>query len=154
APQRAIEVIALGIAVIGLFVFLRAPRSLPARLLFAFGVVFLVGIYDSAVVSRDWGLTHMFDRPAAAGLMFFTLLYQLTCLPVLAHLFLVFPVVKRPLRRHPILALTLIYGLTPLLDLVAAVLTRDQPGRFWFGWYSAWQLTMVAFFLTIAASLL
>jgi serine phosphatase RsbU (regulator of sigma subunit) len=153
APHRTIDLIALGTAVIGLFVFLRAPGSLPARLLFVFGAVFLVGIYTSLVADQDVGLAQMFDRPAAAGLMFFTLLYQLTFLPVLTHLSLVFPVVKWPLRRHPAITLTLIYGLTPLLDLLAVVLVRDHPASFWPGWYMAWQLASLVLLLTIAVSL-
>ncbi|MDX1435973.1 MAG: hypothetical protein R3335_04130 [Anaerolineales bacterium] len=96
---------------IGAVVFFLRPRELAAQLLF---------LYGAAYLADDW-MTWSFVSQGPADLFSVytywprialgNLLWTAMILPLFLHLFLVFPVIKRPMRRYPRGLPLLIYGI-------------------------------------------
>jgi hypothetical protein len=98
---------------IGVFVFVRRPRSQAAQLLLQLYVWFFVAVAVSGSANEN-NLTAMPDVfyvtaywPAE---FFYNFSLMLFMLPLWVHLLLVFPVVKAPMRRFPRLAPAALYG--------------------------------------------
>ncbi len=95
---------------IGVAVFVLRPRQRAAQLLFLFGTAYL---------ADDW-MTWVFVTQGVADLFspvtywpriaLGNLLWTIWILPLFLHLFLVFPVVKWPMRRFPRALPVLLYG--------------------------------------------
>jgi hypothetical protein len=92
---------------IGLVVFLQRPHYLPAQLL----LLFSWSLSSSQLAIAPLSVAMLLDPIALffAYTPVFIRIWQLTILPVIVHLLLVFPVPKQPLRRHPRLILLVLY---------------------------------------------
>jgi hypothetical protein len=122
---------------LGFFVFFRRPRSPAARLFFLISVCFFASEGVSQVVrgSNVVGPAEMFYIGAFWPAQFFnTLIWPCVVAPIYLHLFLIFPVVKKPMRSYPRLTLAALYGWMPGLTLLALGLSRGQPLAFWATW--------------------
>jgi hypothetical protein len=117
---------------IALFVFWKRPRSLAARLLLLLAACQFASVGLSQPFSPFPGPAEMFHVGAYwPSYLFGILLWPFFIVPTLAYLFLVFPVPKPFLRRHPKLAVAAVYGLSPAI-MATGILTRfDQPLAFW-----------------------
>jgi hypothetical protein len=117
---------------IAVFVFWMRPRNRGARLLLIWSV--LQAAYAISVpVSGQNGQPAELLYPAAYWpvSIFNMLIYPLFIVPLIAHLFLVLPVEKAPIRRHPYLIMSLIYG-GPLAVMLLAVLPNlSEPLLIW-----------------------
>src|SRR5262249_17971064 len=139
---------------IGLFVFLRRPRSRPARLLLLICACFLAsdGISQAPGDTNILGLDVLFDRAIYWPAQFFnSLIWPLVIAPLFLQLFLSFPSLKWPIRQHPRLALGAIYGLLPALALLALAQTWGHPLDFWRSWSA---LSSFDYFFTLSAVIL
>jgi hypothetical protein len=77
----------------------------------------------------------LFDRAIYWPAQFFnSLIWPFVIGPLFLHMFLCFPALKWPLRAHPRLTPVLLYGLMPILALLALVLTWGRPLDFWRAW--------------------
>jgi hypothetical protein len=124
---------------IAFVVFFRRADQLPARLLLLFSACDFAseGISQSIYGSNVVGLAELFYRSAYWPAQFFnSLIWPLLIGPLFLHLFLTFPVPKKPLQQHRRLTLVLLYGLTPLVILFAAGISFGQPLVFWGIWSS------------------
>src|SRR5438876_4616322 len=98
---------------LALFVFLRRNRSQPARLLFLFSTCFFAsdGISQSVSGSNIIGPAELFDRTAFWTAQFFNdLVWPFVIAPIYVHFFLIFPVLRKPMRRHRQLTLAALAG--------------------------------------------
>ncbi|MEP7358401.1 MAG: hypothetical protein ABI847_14235 [Anaerolineales bacterium] len=113
---------------LGVLVFLRRPRYAPARLLLLFAVSVLGGFVElapSGLSDLLYPLAYfLYDQPV------FISFWQITILPVILHLLLIFPTVKRPLRRRPLFSLFIIYVPTQAALWLTFLLFRTQPATF------------------------
>jgi hypothetical protein len=116
---------------VGVLALWRRPRDPAARLLFLASIV-LVTALNSAPVTLA-GLLH----PLAYSLTIWLSPWQLVLIPALAHLLLVFPVVKPPVRAHPRLTVLLLYVVPNVLAWVVAYVSRGDPARV-LGRYYEW----------------
>lgn len=140
-----IVVLALELS-LGTFVFLCRPRSQATRLLFLYGALPVITVVTSLVTNDVSGvrLTDYYYRGAFwPTLLFYGL--EMSDLPLLFHFLLVFPSVKRPLRRFPRLTPVLLYAST----LFGWVAYPGNPFAFLFGdWIYLppllWQIVMFA----------
>ena len=115
---------------LALFVFLRRNRSQPARLLFLFSTCFFAsdGISQSVSGSNIVGPAELFDRTAFWTAQFFNdLIWPFVIAPIYIHFFLIFPVLRKPMRRHRHLTLVALVGFMPGLALLALALSLGQP---------------------------
>ena len=136
---------------IGLFVFLRRPRSRPAQLLLLICASFFAsdGVSQAVGDSNVLGPAVLFDRTIYWPAQFFnSLIWPFVVAPLFLHLFLRFPALKWPLCTYPRLALAVMYGLMPALTLVALALTWGRPLDFWRTWSA---LSTVDYFATLIA---
>jgi hypothetical protein len=139
---------------IGLFVFLRRPRSRPAQLLLLICACFFASdglsqaVGDSNVLGPAALLDHSIYWPAQ---FFNSLIWPLVVGPLFLHLFLRFPSMKWPLREYPRLAPAAIYGLMPALTLLALGLNWGRPLDFWRTWSA---LSTADYFATLLAVVL
>jgi hypothetical protein len=139
---------------IGLFVFLRRPRSRPAQLLLLIcACVFASeGISQAVGDSNVLGPSVLFDRTIYWPAQFFnSLIWPFAVAPLFLHLFLCFPSLKWPLRAYPRLAPAALYGLVPALTLLALALNWGRPLDFWRTWSA---LSTADYFATLLAVLL
>jgi signal transduction histidine kinase len=114
-------------AAIGLFVFLRRPRDLAARLLLLLAVVWLTFEISNIVA---WGLPEMMHPPLfLVALLFSNWIYGSLAAPTLLLLALSFPQPKPFVRRRTLPLIAAVYGTLPLL----LVLFGPQPFLGW-GW--------------------
>ncbi|MCE7984365.1 MAG: GAF domain-containing protein [Caldilinea sp. CFX5] len=130
---------------IGLAVFLQRPRYLPAQLL----LLFCWSLTGSQLVLAPPSVQVVLD-PIVFFFLYipiFLPIWQLTIFPVLVHLLLVFPVVKRPLQRHPRLLLPALYTPGVLGTWLALLLNLGQPGAV----ESAWGVVQAFHLLTALA---
>ncbi|HYN87164.1 MAG TPA: hypothetical protein VER55_01480 [Ardenticatenaceae bacterium] len=114
---------------IALFVFFRRPQSRPAWVLLLFAVANAVPLLFSESVSGTdvVALPEMFYVEAYWPADFFnTWIWTLLLLPLMVHLSLIFPVVKRPMRRYRVATLVAIYSFFPAFLLFIAL---SRPGR-------------------------
>ncbi len=114
---------------IGFIVFIRRPRSQAARLLLVLCGAFFAsdGLSMAVTGSNVVGLAELFYPAAYWPAQFFnTLIWLFVIGPVYLHLFLVFPVRKPVVERHPNLVLIL-YGWMPVLLLVAVISSLGRP---------------------------
>ncbi len=136
---------------IGFFVFARRPRNLAAQLLLVLTACYFAsdGIAKSIGGSNVMGLAELFYPQAYWPSQFFAnLLWSFIIGPVYAHLFLAFPVTKRPLLQFPRFTLIALYGSAPLAFLGALLAFRD-PIEFWNAW-SAFNLVELVLIIGIA----
>jgi hypothetical protein len=139
---------------IGLFVFLRRPRSRPAQLLLLICACFFAseGISQAVGDSNVLGPSVLFDRTIFWPAQFFnSLIWPFVVAPLFLHLFLRFPSLKWPLRAYPRLAPAALYGLMPALTLLALALNWGRPLDFWRTWSA---LSAVDYFATLTAVIL
>ncbi len=120
--------------------FRARPGSRPAQLLVVFAAVSVAADLSALVPN---GVDVLFYRGAywPQMVVFTHIPWTLVILPLLAHLFLIFPVRHWPMRRCPRLTLAAIYGLTPLVVLLWTV-------------SSAWSLPVAGLLSTVAFPLL
>jgi hypothetical protein len=111
--------------VIGPAVFFLRPRLTAARMLLLFSVFFFMG----TVPLGGWNfLSVMFERPASLTYLLLNA-WGIGLLPLLVHLMLVFPEVKKPMRQHPWLTAALIYSLAPIFVVLGAWLSYRNAVR-------------------------
>lgn len=140
-PRLALQLL------IGLFVFFRRPRSPATRLLFLYGL-FPVAALITRSVTQGWNEIRLADY-FYPGAFWPTLIFgslEDVIFPLLLHFFLIFPVVKLPMRHYPRLTLSAIYGSTLV---AAAIWNPGQPfafllGRFSFLIFLIWMLLIVS----------
>jgi hypothetical protein len=85
------------------------------------------GITTAVTGSSVVGLPDLLYRGAYWPAVFFTNgIWAILTIPLIAHLALVFPVVKAPLRRYRRLTLLLLYGFTPFLLPFYFIVEREQ----------------------------
>jgi hypothetical protein len=145
---------------VGAFVFLHSPRSRAARLLFLLCTCFFAanGICQAVRGSNALGPADLLDGfsywPAA---FFNTLIWPFVIAPLFMHLFLSFPAPKWPGRVHQRLALSVCYGVTPALTLLALALHWGRPLDFWSTWgrfsVGVYFSTLIAVVLCLAHTL-
>jgi hypothetical protein len=142
----------LPFAVLAAFVFLRRPGSAPARLMLLLGASVFAsnGISQAVSGSNVLGLSELLDRGTYwPGVFFDSLIWPLLIAPVYLHLFLRFPVVKSPLRKHPWRVLGALYGAVPMATALALLLNLGRPLDFWRAWAS---LSSLDFFVILLAA--
>jgi len=117
---------------IAFFIFYWRPRSDAARLLLLYSIGFFIAGVNQPLSGELGGTTELFYRGAYWPAIFFSLLiFPLFIVPSLPHLFLIFPVKKKPMRCCPHLILAVIYGLPPTLLLIGFLRRFDQPLTVW-----------------------
>ena len=122
---------------VAFIVFLRRADQVPARLLLLFSACVFAseGVSQSINGSNVVGLAELFYPRAYWPTQFFnSLIWPLLIGPFYLHLFLSFPVVKRPLQQYPRVALAMLYGITPLATIVAVGMSFGRPLVFWGIW--------------------
>jgi hypothetical protein len=122
---------------IGVFVFLHSPRRRAARLLFLVCACFFAadGICQAVRGSNVLGPADLLNSFSYWPAEFFnSLIWPFVIAPLFMHLFLSFPTAKWPIRAHQRIALSLCYGLTPALTLLALALHWGDPLEFWSTW--------------------
>ncbi len=122
---------------IALFVFFKRPRSTAARLLLIVSASFFAstGISQGVTGSNVLGVAELFYRDAYWPTQLFNLLiWPFVIGPAYVQLFISFPVPKYPVVRYPRLTVAVLYGLMPVLTIIALVLTAGQPLAFWQTW--------------------
>lgn len=137
---------------IGFFVFFRCPRKRTAQLLLLLTVCFFAadGVSQS-VTGVHAGPADLFYRGAYWPAQFFNrLIWALVIGPIYMHLFLTFPVVKKPIHFHPHLTLAGLYGFMPVLMLVVLVLNLGRPLAFWRTWSALASFEYLIVVLTVA----
>lgn len=137
---------------IGFFVFSRRPRNGAARLLLVLTACYFAsdGIAKSIGGTNVIGLAESFYPEAYWPSQFFTnLIWPFVIGPAYAHLFLAFPVVKRPLRLFPGITAIALYGLAPLVFVAALLISYRQPLTFWQTW-STFSLVDLVIIVSIA----
>jgi hypothetical protein len=146
---------------IGLFVFLRRPHSRPAQLLLLICTCFFAsdGISQAVGDSNVLGPAVLFDRAIYWPAQFFnSLIWPFVIGPLFLHLFLRFPSLKWPLRVYPRLTLAAMYGLMPVLTVLALALTWGRPLDFWRTWSTLstfdYFATLIAVIVSMAHTLL
>jgi hypothetical protein len=125
---------ALFTLLIALFVFFRRNRSQPARLLFLLGACVFAsdGISQAVNHSNVVDSAVLFDRVAYWPVQFFNnLIWPLMIAPIYVHLFLIFPVVRRPMRRYRKRTLATVFSFMPVLLSLASGISFGQPLVFW-----------------------
>jgi hypothetical protein len=115
---------------IGIFVFVRRPRSQAAQLLLLYQVWYFVAVAISGSINEASlvALPDVFYVTSYWPTEFFcNFSIILFMMPLWVHLLLVFPVVKAPMRRFPRLAPATLYG--SMLAFVGCALwwIRDEP---------------------------
>ncbi len=135
---------------IGFVVFIQRPRYLPAQLLLLFSWSLSgsqLGFAPTSVaVVLDPNALFLFYTP-----IFFSI-WQITILPVIVHLLLVFPVVKGPLRRHPRLILLALYVPTQIGPWLALALNLGRPAEVVSAWNAVQAIQILAAFVLMIAS--
>jgi len=122
---------------IGIVVFVLRPRSQPAWLLLMFGASISAYAVSTAVSGERAGPADLFYRSAYwPAELFNTMIWLLLLNPILGHLFLVFPVVKKPLRAHPLLAPAALYMLPLAAFLDALAYEFERPWALWSTYYT------------------
>jgi signal transduction histidine kinase len=102
------------LAVVGWFIFFKRPTDWAARALLLFSVCLLAN--DISAMMVDWSLPELLTPGILLVTVFFSnWIFAVVMFPSLLLLTLVFPQPKPFLRQHPRPALTLLYGLVPLL---------------------------------------
>jgi hypothetical protein len=113
---------------LGALVFFRRPRYAPTRLLLIFGASVMGGFVELAPTSLGdlWQplVYFTYDQPV------FLSVWQITILPVILHLLLIFPAAKRPMRRYPLLSVLIIYVPVQVALWLTFLLFRAQLGVF------------------------
>jgi hypothetical protein len=134
-PFRFVGILAA--LVIGIVVFVLRPRSQPAWLLLMFGAGITAYGVSTSVSGERAGPAELFYRSAYwPAELFNTMIWLLLLNPILGHLFLVFPVVKKPVRAHPALALAALYVLPLAAFLIALVYEFERPSALWSTYYT------------------
>jgi hypothetical protein len=152
ALRPGLNLVYLASAIIGLFALLRAPHLAAARLLFALGVMFTIGAFTAQVALQEVGLPQIVNLAVGSASLAFTVLYSLFMPTVLVHFFLVFPEPKSPLRKHRMLTLAVVYGITPLLIAIFVAANASQPARLYASFSTGWQIATLLGTLTIVIS--
>ncbi len=137
---------------IGLFVFFRRPSNRAARLLLILTACYFAsdGIAKAVGGTNVIGVAELFYPEAYWPSQFFAnLIWPLVIGPIYAHLFLVFPIVKKPLVRFPHVTLVALYGLAPLVFVTAILLSYRQPLTLWQTW-STFSLVDLVLIVSIA----
>jgi hypothetical protein len=122
---------------LALVVFFGRPDQIAARLLLLFSACVFSsdGISQAVNGSNIVGVAELFYRGAYWPAGFFnSLIWSLLIGPLYLHLFLTFPVVKKPMAEHPLWTRVLLYGFTPFFILLAAGLSNGSPLDFWSTW--------------------
>jgi hypothetical protein len=111
---------------VGALLFFLRPGNPAAQLLLLLGSVPIV----SNVLGAGLEGPAEFFYPLAYWPTFPVVsVWTVAALPLFAHLFLVFPVVKAPMRRHPVLCGLALYGTIPVL-LLGGLLFRSSDALF------------------------
>src|SRR5262249_38017562 len=142
----------LPFAVIAFFVYFRRPGSAAARLLLLLGASVFAsnGISQAVADSNVVGPAELFDRAAYwPAILMNAWIWPLLIAPIYLHLFLRFPVVKRPLRTHPRLVLSVVYGTMPIATLLTLILNLGRPLDIWRTWAG---LSSLDFFVVLLAT--
>jgi hypothetical protein len=109
------------------------------------------GLSQGVSGSNVLGPAELFDRAAFwLGQFFNAWIWPVVIAPIYLHLFLAFPVVKAPLRRHPRPTLAALYLAFPVATLAAFGLSRGQPLAFWHLWST---LSSVDYFAVLLAAM-
>jgi hypothetical protein len=137
------------------FVFIRRPCNRIAHLMLLLSVaIFASEGISEALSGVRAGPTEWFFASAYWPAQFFN--YGLTAflvVPLYAHLFLVFPVVKEPVRRYPRLVLALLYGFVPASSLLALVLGQGDALATWRLWFNMNRIFFLTGIIVAAASI-
>jgi hypothetical protein len=136
---------------IGFLVFMRRPQYLPAQLLLLFSWSLAgsqLGFAPSSVaIVLDPFALFLFHTPILISI------WQITILPVLVHLLLVFPVVKPILRRHPRLVLLALYVPVQIEMWLALALNLGRPAEVVSAWNTIQALQILVLFGLMIASI-
>jgi hypothetical protein len=134
-PFRFLGVLAA--LAIGIVVFVLRPRSQPAWLLLMFGASITAYAISTSVSGERAGPAELFYISAYwPAEMFNSMIWLLLLNPILGHLFLVFPVVKAPMRAHPILTVAALYVLPLAAFLIALAYEFERPSALWATYYT------------------
>jgi hypothetical protein len=137
--------------VLGALVFFLRPRYAPAQLLLLFGFALSGNFVELGPpgVAELWHplIYFLYSQPT------FYSAWQIFILPVLAHLLLIFPTVKRPLRSHKLLSMFILYVPAQVAFWIVYFLFRSQPPAFQSAYLSILSVQALAIVVVCAAAL-
>lgn len=126
----------VGMLLLGLFVWVRRPHDRASRLLLMFSVCLTAYLTSVQVSGERGGPAELLDRWAYWPTeLLNTFIWPLALNPLFPHVFLLFPVVKRPMRQHPWPVLSVLYGLPALLLLLGLWNLHERPLIYWSFFY-------------------
>ncbi|HWP61949.1 MAG TPA: histidine kinase [Candidatus Binatia bacterium] len=132
---------------LGLFVHLRRPESVPARLLYLFGALFLANAVSESIGGVAPRIGDLLDPVLFwTHAWFANLSWVLLSWPIILHLALEFPTRARLLARHPLLVAAALYLAFPLF-VIPVVATTTTPLEAWarlIGAAVAWNVGLLA----------
>jgi hypothetical protein len=116
---------------IAVLIFWRRPEHRAAQIFLVWNVLLLIHLLHTPLNGQNSAPAELFSLVYWPTFFFNVLIYPLVLVPGLAHIFLAFPAVKKPMRRRPRLSLLVIYGL-PLLLLAPIMASHfNQPLQVW-----------------------
>jgi hypothetical protein len=118
-------------SLIAIFIFIRKPGSRAAQVFLLWNVLILGNLLLMPLSGQNGAPAEMFSLAYWPTYFFNLLVYPFAIVPGLAHMFLVFPVVKAPMRRWPRLTTVLIYSLPAAISLPQIFSRLDAPLQIW-----------------------
>jgi hypothetical protein len=116
---------------IAVLIFWRRPGHRAAQIFLVWNVLLLIHLLHAPFNGQNGAPAELFSLVYWPISFINVLIYPLVLVPGLAHIFLAFPAVKKPMRRRPRLTLLVIYGLPTLLLAPILISNFERPLQVW-----------------------